>query len=229
MRKFITKTFTIFFALSFLFTSFLPLYAQENIVEDLIETVNRKAEERENKDTGESEEEETDPIIDEDKPETEISSQYFDISLIRGGQSAFTGNVDYTIQITSHIDSPRTKIEWNLPTALRIIPKHSEYISMQKGQTYTLKASLKPLTSGIYTVTVSAISWQHNTNYTNSASDDVTFNENLVLQPVTSSYTTGNILKFVLIFLVAGGAIGGVIWGVKKLAPKAKQWLTPPV
>lgn len=229
MRKFITKTFRIIIALSFLFTSFLPLYAQENIVEDLIDTVNRKAEERENRDIEGGVGQDVEILMDAEEPETEISSQYFDISLIRGGQSAFTGNVAYTIQITSHIDSPRTKIEWNLPTALRIIPKHSEYISMQKGRTYTLKASLKPLTSGVYTVTVSAISWQHNTNYTNSASDDVTFNGNLVLQPVTSSYTTGNILKFVLIFLVAGGAIWGVIWGVKKLAPRAKQWLTPPV
>lgn len=161
--------------------------------------------------------------------ETEATNQYFDIYISRGGQSAFTGNITYTVQITPHIDSLRTQIQWDVPIALKVRPKHKEFISMQKGVTYTLKASVKPEKAGVYSLTLSAISWQHDTNYTNSASDELTFNKSLILQPVSQSYVIGNIVKYLTVFLLAGGAVFAIIKIVKKYSPKARKWLTPPV
>lgn len=188
------------------FINLKPIYAQENLVDDLIKTVEEKG-----------------------TTQTESLNQYFDISLIRGGQSAFTKGVSYTIKVTPHMDSPRTQIQWNHPTALKVSMKHKEFVAMEKGVTYTLKATVSPQRSGTYPVAVSAVSWQHDTNYMNTARDNITFDKNLVLDPVSQSYVIGNIAKFVTIFLLAGGAIFAVIKLVKKYTPKAKQWLTPPV
>lgn len=209
IAKFQSVIFSLFVAL--LFVNLKPIYAQENVVDDLIKTVENKG--------GESEE------------ATQIDSlnQYFDISLIRGGQSAFTKGVTYTVKITPHIDSPRTQIQWSFPTALKISPKHKEFIAMQKGSTYTIKATILPQRGGTYPIAVSAISWQHDTNYINTARDNITFDKGLILNPPSQSYVVGNIAKFLLVFLLAGGAIFAVIKVVKKYTPKAKQWLTPPV
>ena len=194
------------------------LYAQNNIVDELVDTVQKKQEEKDI------------PEIEEIKEsEKKVVSKYFDIELIRGGQSAFTGNVTYTVKITPYIDSTRTQIQWSYPTALKIIPRHKEFISMRAGETYTVKASIKPERAGVYPITVSAISWQHDTNYTNSADAEVTFNESLVVQPVPQSYIIGNIFKFLIIFLVGGGAIFAAIKLIPKYSAKAKKWLTPPV
>lgn len=188
------------------FINLKPIYAQENLVDDLIKTVEEKG-----------------------TTQTESLNQYFDISLIRGGQSAFTKGVSYTIKVTPHMDSPRTQIQWSHPTALKVSMKHKEFVAMEKGVTYTLKATVSPQRSGTYPVAVSAVSWQHDTNYMNTARDNITFDKNLVLDPVSQSYVIGNIAKFVTIFLLAGGAIFAVIKLVKKYTPKAKQWLAPPV
>jgi len=193
-------------------------YAQENIVDDLVDTVQKKQETRDIQQTEKVSEIEKKGI-----------SKYFDIELIRGGQSAFTGNVTYTAKITPHVDSERTQIQWSYPTALKIIPRHKEFISMRAGETYTVKASVKPERAGVYPITVSVISWQHDTNYTNSADAEVIFNESLVLQPVPQSYIIGNVFKFLIIFLVGGGAIFATIKLIPKYSAKAKKWLTPPV
>lgn len=189
-----------------LFFSSKPIYAQENLVDDLIKTVEEKG-----------------------STQTDSLNQYFDISLIRGGQSAFTKGVAYTVKITPHMDSPRTQIQWSHPAALKISTRHKEFLAMQKGVTYTLKATVSPQRGGTYPVAVSAVSWQHDTNYINTARDNITFDKGLILQPVSQSYVLGNIAKFLTIFLLAGGIIFAVIKVVKKYTPKAKQWLTPPV
>ncbi len=188
------------------------IFAKENIVDDLMNSVTKK--EASMEEIGDSE-----PIV---------TNQYFDIKLIRGGQSAFTRKVTYTVEITPHLDSPKTQILWNAPATLEIAPKHKEFISMNKDTTYTIKGLIKPKKGGVYPITVSATSWQHDTNYTNSASDDVTFDKSLKLQPVSQSYIIGNILKFPLILILGAGLILAAIKTVRKYSPAAKKWLTPP-
>lgn len=196
-----------------------PLYAQGNLVDDLVESATQK----EKVDS-------TQQIEEISETEKKVTSQYFDILLVRGNQSAFTGKVTYTAQITAHIDSPRTQIEWSVPNSLKIPDSQKEkWVGMKKDSTHTVKVSVKAERSGVYPITVTVNSWQHNTNYTNSASDDMTFDKALVLQPTSSSYVVGNIGKYLSILLVAIVAVFVAIRTVKKFSPKAKKWLTPPV
>lgn len=218
MKQRFLKTLYLLLTIIILFAGCSHVYAENNLVDDLIDSATKK-----------DRVEDTRRVEEISESETKVSNQYFDIYLIREGQSAFTGKVTYTVKITSHIDSPETQLQWDYPSTLEITPKHKEFMNMQKGVTYTLKALVKPEKDGVFPITFTAISWQHNTNYTNSASDDITFDESLVLQPVSQIYVIGNIVKYLSILLVAGGLIFGIIKTVKGLSPKAKKWLTPPV
>jgi hypothetical protein len=156
------------------------------------------------------------------------STQYFDIKMVRGSQSAFDKAVTYTVQITPKIDSARTQILWDGPTAVDINPRHSEFVDMYRDQTYTIKSKVKAKREGKYEITVNLIAWQHDTNYTNSVSDIITFNENLLAIPIDSSYTYSLIVKYLIIALFGGIAIWlSTIYG-KKAIVALKKWLTPP-
>jgi hypothetical protein len=165
-------------------------------------------------------------IIDENTKE--VSNMYFDLTLERRPQSAFTKNIPYILTITPHINSRRTQILWNIPQFLEVNTKHSEFVSLVEGETYTFKANIKPMRGGTYDFSVSVIAWQHDTNYTNTIGDRVQLNNNLVLQPVSQEYQIFNILKFVLIFLLFVGLCALVLIGFSKISPKLKKWLTPP-
>jgi hypothetical protein len=99
---------------------------------------------------------------------------------------------------------------------------------LQKDQTYVFEGKIKPLRGGVYDFSISVISWQYDTNYTNSVGDNVVFNDSLVLQPVSSQYNWMNVLKFGLIFIGFAIVIVAVVIVIKKYAKKAKKWLTPP-
>jgi hypothetical protein len=219
----------------------LPLIAQEDF--ETIYPENEEATEEEKEQTQQSE-----PVLvteDEENQETEMEegeieetiidentkktqNRYFDLTLERKPQTPFGKSVPYILTITPHIDSPRTQILWNTPSTLESNPKHSEFVALESGQTYTFKGRVKPLRAGVFDFSVSVISWQHDTNYTNSISDNITFNSNLVLQPVSTHYQLLNILKFVLIALAFVGLIFLTVVLVKKYKQKAKKWLTPP-
>ncbi len=158
----------------------------------------------------------------------ETEEKYFDLTLERGPQTPFGQYVPYTLTVTPHIVSPKTQILWNMPTTIEALPKHDEFVSLQKDQTYVFEGRIKPLRGGVYDFSVSVISWQHDTNYANSVGDNVVFSDNLVLQPVSSHYTWMNVLKFGLIFIGFAGVIIVAVIVVKKYAKKAKKWLTPP-
>jgi len=160
--------------------------------------------------------------------DTKTEDRYFDLTLQRGPQTPFGQYVPYTLTIIPHIDSPKTQILWNMPTTIEAIADHDEFVSLQQDQTYVFKGKIKPLRGGVYDFSISVISWQYDTNYTNSVGDNVVFNDNLVLQPVSSHYTWMNVLKFGLIFIGFAVVIIAVVTVVKKYAKKAKKWLTPP-
>jgi hypothetical protein len=157
-----------------------------------------------------------------------IKNKYFDLTLERKPQSAFGKHIPYILTITPHLNSNRTQILWNVPTTLNVNPKHKEFVSLEDGKTYTFQANIKPLRGGIFDFSVSVISWQHDTNYTNSIHDTITLNNSLVLQPVSSQYTIMNIVKVlaILVLFVIACIITVVL--VKRYMVKAKKWLTPP-
>jgi hypothetical protein len=182
------------------------------------------------------EETETDEVmVDQETTETVIDdhttlseNRYFDLTLERGPQTPFGQYVPYTLTVTPHLDSPRTQILWNMPTTLKAYPKHKEFVSLEKDQTYVFEGRIKPLRGGIYDFSISVISWQYDTNYTNSVGDNVVFNDSLVFQPVSSYYNWMSVLKFGLLFVGFAVAIVVTVILVKKYTKKAKKWLTPP-
>lgn len=182
------------------------------------------------------EEAETDEVmVDQGTTETVIDdhttlseNRYFDLTLERGPQTPFGQYVPYTLTVTPHLDSSRTQILWNMPTTLEAYPKHKEFVSLEKDQTYVFEGRIKPLRGGIYDFSISVISWQYDTNYTNSVGDNVVFNDSLVFQPVSSYYNWMNVLKFGLLFVGFAVAIVVTVILVKKYTKKAKKWLTPP-
>lgn len=228
------KTTLILIILTTLFFSslFLPssLNAQTELILEEIETelepedTETELELEETETELESETEES--VIDENTKST--TNRYFDLTLERKPQTPFGNNVPYILIVTPHLDSPKTQIIWNTPTTLEANPKHSEFVALESGQTYTFEGKIKPLRAGSYDFSISVISWQHDTNYTNSIKDSLVFDSNLVLQPVSSHYQTLNILRFVLIGLVFIGLVVLTVVIVKKYTKKAKKWLTPP-
>jgi hypothetical protein len=170
--------------------------------------------------------ESTEVVIDE---HTKLSeNRYFDLTLERSPQTPFGQYVPYTLTITPHLDSPRTQILWNMPTTIEAFPKHNEFVSLEKDQTYVFEGRIKPLRGGSYDFSISVISWQYDTNYTNSVGDNVVFNDNLVLQPVSAHYQWMNVLKFGLIFIGFASTVVVAVIVVKKYMKKARVWLTPP-
>jgi hypothetical protein len=164
----------------------------------------------------------------EEVEELTESTRYFDIKMVRGAQSAFNKAVTYTVYITPKIDSAKTQILWDAPTAIDIKPRHSEFVDMYRGQTYTIKAKVKAKREGKYEVSLNLIAWQHDTNYTNSVSDIITFNEDLLAIPIDPSYTYSLIAKYLIIALVLGIIIWLSIRYGKKGLILLKRWATPP-
>jgi hypothetical protein len=156
------------------------------------------------------------------------NTQYFDIVMERLGQSAWNKAVTYEIYVTPKIDSQETQITWDSPKAIDISPKHSEFVDLYKDQTYTFRAKVKSNKAGKYEITANLIAWQHDTNYTSSVTDIVTFDSDLLVQPVDSSFTVSLIAKYLIITLLIGGAIFVAVIYLKKGLKKLKVWLTPP-
>jgi hypothetical protein len=217
--------------------NFETIYPEEESVENGKDVVQEEGSEEENQQEEElsSEDgiskEEDEEIIEEtviDEYTKTTKNRYFDLTLKRKDQTPFGKYVPYELTVTPHIDSPRTQILWNTPSTLESKPKHEEFVSLNSGETYIFKGRVKPLKAGVFDFSVSVISWQPDTNYTNSITDTIVFNNNLVLQPVSTHYQLLNALKFFLIALAFAGTIALVIIVVKKNVPKAKKWLTPP-
>ena len=155
-------------------------------------------------------------------------TQYFEISMERVSQSAWNKTVTYTIYVTPKIDSPRTQIIWDAPTLVEINPKHEEFVDLYNGETYSFNTTIKAKQEGSYELSVNLIAWQHDTNYTNSVSDIITFDSNLLAQPIEPSYTYGNIAKILIIVFLSGLGVWGMVVLSKKGFNSFKKWITPP-
>ena len=159
----------------------------------------------------------------------ETNTQYFDLSLTRDMQSAWNKSVTYTVTITPKIDSDQTQILWDAPTAINIKPKHNEFVNLTRDQTYTFQANIKPEKSGSYEISVNVISWQHDTNYTNSVSEIITFDNNLQVFPQNTNYIYAVLTKYLIITALIGLLTWGIIILSKKGIKSLKSWLTPPI
>jgi len=202
----------IFFTLFLLFFLTIPVFAQETEMDLLNEEVEIKNQ-----------------VTDIENSTVTSTNQYFKLELKRGVQSPITKKIPFTVYITPKMDSPKTQITWNIPTSFKLEQKHEEYVSLKKDQTYSFSASAKPEQKGTYDITVNVISWQYNTNKSNSAYYNITLDKSLVIQPLDPKYTL-LLLLFVFGVLVASGALIFVlIKSLKIIIKKVKVWITPPV
>jgi len=161
-------------------------------------------------------------------PTSSVNTKYFELSFLRTSQNPLTKSISYTLNIKPLIDSTETEILWNTDLSMIVTPHHKRFVSLKKGEVVSVKATVKPKASGTHDVEVSVISWQHDTNYTDSSKETITLSKNLVIQPVSSEYSTSVILMYVAILIISGVGIFVVIKLVKKGSQKAKKWLTPP-
>ena len=159
----------------------------------------------------------------------ENTDKYFNLELTRESQSAFNKRITYILTVTPTIDSPKTQILWDVPTTFEVYPKHSEFVSLTKGQQYTFKASVSPQKEGTYDITANVTSWQTKANSTNSTSSPITIGKNLLVQPIDSAYTVSLMLIVVLVIALGGGLIFWLYKSSGKLIGRIKLWLTPPV
>lgn len=163
-----------------------------------------------------------------DENTTRATNKYFDLTLSEGLQSPVDKSITYTLTILPHIDSSKTQILWDSSSTIKITPKHQEFVSITKDGEYAYKATIKPTVSGVYKINVSVISWQFDTNYTNTVNNSLTLSKGLVSQPITPEYTILVVIEALIILGISGLAIWGGIELSKKFLKKTKTWLTPP-
>ena len=164
--------------------------------------------------------------IDEFTHQTE--NEYFTLQLSQKGQSPFTGEVTYELLITPHLTSKDTQILWIVPSTIEITSQNNIFQPMQEEYTYKVQDKFKLLKEGTYQITAQVVSWQHDTNYANSISDTIIASDELLAQPVSTSYKLQLALKYALIFLGIAGSVVLVYFLVKKNFWKIKDWFTPP-
>ena len=163
-----------------------------------------------------------------DENTTKATNKYFDLTLSEGVQSPLDKSLTYTLTIVPHISSSKTQINWDSSSTIKITPKHSEFVTVTEGETYTYKANAKPTASGTYKVSVSVIAWQYDTNYTNTVSNSLELSKGLVSQPVTPEYTILVVIEVLVVLGIASIAIWGGVELSRKALKRTKAWLTPP-
>lgn len=160
---------------------------------------------------------------------TKAVNKYFDLTIIRGLQSPLDKSILYTITIVPHLDSSKTQITWDSASSIKITPWHDEYVSMAAEKEYSYKAVVKPTVSGTYSITVTVVSWQYDTNYTNSVSDSLELSSGLVSLPITPEYTISVVIEVLVLLGICGAAIYFGVKYAKKGLKNTKKWLTPPM
>lgn len=163
-----------------------------------------------------------------DENTTRATNKYFDLTLTEGGQSPLDKSITYTLTIVPHIDSAKTQIIWDSSSTIKITPRHNEFVSVTKDVESKYKAIIKPTMSGEYKITASVVSWQFDTNYTNTVNNSLTLSNGLVSQPITPEYTILVVIEVLVLLGVSGLAIWGGVELSKKVLKKTKVWLTPP-
>jgi hypothetical protein len=171
-------------------------------------------------------------ILDEEEivnEEEQISKNaYFDLELIRGTQNPLNREIPFEIKITPKLDSPKTQILWDIPAVFTLKTKHNEFVSLEEGQTYTFSATIKPQREGSYNIVVNVISWQYDTNKTNSVKDTLTLSKALTVQPADPQYGLLILLVIASVLIISGISIFVLVKVVKKSITKIRKWLTPP-
>jgi len=161
-------------------------------------------------------------------PTSLAGTKSFELTLTRSSQNPITKSITYVLKIKSLIDSPKTEIKWKSDQSIIFKPSHERFLSLNEGAIISVKATVKPKASGTHKITATVNSWQPGTNYENSAEENITLSKDLVVQPVSSEYSTSVIIMYIALLIFSAVGIFVLIKLVKKGSQKAKKWLTPP-
>lgn len=160
-------------------------------------------------------------------PTTFSNSQYFNVNYEIGRQSVWNKAIPINIYITPVSDYGRVEITFDYGSMTEIKYTDKQYFPVKAGKTYQVQGKLYPKEQGLHHITINAIAWEHNTNYTSSTSTSVSVDENLEIIPQTQEYKILNVLKYVFIILVILGIIAITYFLWKKNTVKIKKWLEP--
>ncbi len=158
---------------------------------------------------------------------TTSNSQYFTVNYEIGRQSVWNKSVPLNVYITPKNDYTRVEIIFDHGTMTDVKYKGKPYFPVKAGQTYQVQGKIHPKEKGLHHITINAIAWEHNTNYTSSASAVVNIDENLEIIPQTQEYKILNVLKYVFLVTAIIGVIGMSYFIGKKNSVKIKKWLEP--
>ncbi len=153
--------------------------------------------------------------------------QYFKVEYDIGRQSVWNNSIPINIYIKPREDYNRVEITFNESSMTEVRYKGPQYFPVQKNETYKVQARIYPKERGSHFVSINAIAWEHNTNYTSTASALIEIDENLQIVPQTTMYKILRVLKFLFITSIIVGIGVATYFTVKKNMKKIKKWFEP--
>lgn len=153
--------------------------------------------------------------------------QYFQLDYDIGRQSVWTGALPLNIYITPLSEFKRVEITFSHGGMTEVKYNGPQFFAVQPEQTYKVQGHIFPKEKGIHHITINAIAWEYDTNYTSATTTSIEIDENLQIVPQTQEYKILNVLKYLLIVLFIVGLGVGAFFIGKKNTTKIKKWLEP--
>lgn len=152
----------------------------------------------------------------------------FQVRLTAGVQSAWTGRIPLTIEITPRINAQRTEVSWDAGFGVSIVDRFEDFFAIPQGQTVVKKAYIVPSSPGSYTVTVNVTDWGYGRNYSSSDSLIIALDDSLTVTPRPAAYSGAVLIKYIVIGVVSIGLLVAAVFLSKKFIRWMKVWLKPP-
>jgi hypothetical protein len=159
--------------------------------------------------------------------EDSVIRDNFDINLEIGTQSVWNNSIPIIIHLTTAIDLDRVEIRASTPSAIEFEYLGNQYFPVRAGENYVLTSRVFPNRQGNYTLSINAIAWQYDTNFSSSSTVNLQIDENLQITPQTRQYHINLVLKYILYVILIAGAGIGLFFASKKGYAKLKTWLMP--
>ncbi len=159
--------------------------------------------------------------------ENNIVRDNFEIDLEVGTQSVWNNSIPITIYLTTAIDLDRVEIRASNPAALEFEYLGKQYFPAKAGENYVLRSRIFPKRQGNYRVSINAIAWQYDTNFSSSTLVDLQIDENLQVVPQTRQYYINLVLKYLFYIILIGGIGTGAFFAGKRGFKRFKIWLLP--
>ncbi len=159
--------------------------------------------------------------------QSSTTEQYFRVEYTLGEQSVWNNSIPLNVYITPKSNFSKVEVTFNYGAITEVRYTGPQFFPVNAGETYQVQARVYPKEQGIHHITINAIAWEYDTNYTSSASANIQIDENLQIMPQTQTYKTLNVLKYVLIIFIVIAIIVISYFLIIKNLEKIKKWLEP--